>query len=275
MTERLLTKTKIYIPTKGRLERQITFRRLMPDIRESVVFVVCPEEADYFRRNYPDNEVMVVDKIGVPAARQAVMDISDPDFPYVIFLDDDIRFVCRIDDWLFELPHMRQCTDDDVRLAFQWMEKRLDKYAMVGLSARGMNNGIPDRYEREASRIMRAFGVDRELIREEAIRFDAFMFWEDFHVTLSLLTRGYPNIMSTVYCTDGTTNDTGGVSMYRNRAALEKERRRFLEMWGPWCKPSEKRAKNWSNIDEETMPDLIVSWRKAYAYGLEHMNESS
>lgn len=276
MIEPLLKKTKVYIPTKGRTERQITMTRLPNDVSDHIVFVICPEEETFFRRHWPKHELLIVDKQGVPAARQAVMDIFDDEFPYVIFLDDDLRYVCREEDWCWEIPQMRQCNEVDVRLAFQWMEERLDKYAMVGLGARGMNNGIPDRYEREASRIMRTFGVDRNLIREEGIRFDEFMFWEDFHVTLSLLTRGYPNVMSTVYCTDGTTNDVGGVSLYRNRAALEVERARFLEMWGQWCKPSEKRAKNWGNIDEDTMPDLIVAWRKAYAYGLEQLrNEQS
>jgi hypothetical protein len=118
--------------------------------------------------------------------------------------------------------------------------------------------------------MMRSFGVDCNVLLEEEITFDKYLYWEDFHVTLSLLTRGYPNLLSVVYCSDGVTNEEGGVSLYRNHDDLVRVRAAFLEEWGQWAQANDRKsAKNWKGTDAAFVPDLKIAWRKAAEYGAE------
>lgn len=266
---------KVYIPTKGRatVAQQKSLAALPDKWRQRTTLVICPEEEATFRRILPGTELLVCEKKGVPAARQAALEHSDD--PIVCMLDDDLRFVRRMDDWSFpDNTKMMQCTPEDRGFAMDWMEDAMRIYAAAGLGARGNNNGIPDHPNREASRMMRAFAVDRTVLEDLDIRFDKYLYWEDFHVTLCLLKAGYPNLISLHFCCDGVTNTAGGVSLYRNYETLRETRDAFLEEHAPFAEANDsKSAASWLGWDGDTVPDLRINWRKAFAYGLSQLSD--
>ena len=261
-------KMPIFIPTKGRTNDQKTFGWLPEEVRKYVVFVICPEEEEFFKEHYPEQRILVVEKSGVPAARQAVVDrCIEKSIPYAAFFDDDLRFCVRRDDWEYKTGRLLAAADvpGAILASFQWMRARIEDYAIAGLAGRGNNQGIADRWERVNSRQMRSFAVDVQVLAEEKIRFDKYLYWEDFHVTLSLLKRGYPNILSLNHVCDGQTNRDGGVSLYRNRDDLVRVREEFLAEHAPFAVANDqKSAAGWANTDDATMPDVKIFWRRSF-----------
>lgn len=268
----------VYIPTRGRasIEKQKTFRLLPPRWKVRTIFVVTPEEAPAFTTQFPANGLLICNTLGVPAARQAIVEhaFENTEDHKACMLDDDLRFLRRVPEWSMDDPRLLQSTMDDVDEALHWMEDSLTMYAAVGLGARGNNNSLSDRYVREAGRMMRALAVDAELLLDEDIRFDKYLFWEDFHVTLCLLKLGYPNLISVEHLCDSVQNSEGGVSLYRDIPKLLEVRDRFLEEHAPFAKANDsKSAASWQDWEGDEAPDLRISWRKAFEYGLNQMKE--
>ncbi len=88
----------IYIPTYGRIAdgRHRTWDRMPDKWRPSTWLVVRSEEEQCARKLVGDR-VLVCDKIGVAAARQAAMDHSPT--RKVCMVDDDLDYARRVSDW--------------------------------------------------------------------------------------------------------------------------------------------------------------------------------
>lgn len=257
---------RIYIPTYGRPDNQKTYNLLPQHIKKKTWFVIRPEEKKCF--NWAKN-VVVCNKKGVPAARQAALDHSSDNV--VILLDDDLRFSRRQKDWNIDKKKtsILKASEKDAEEALVWMDCKIrGGRPMAGLSGRGNNNSIEQRWERECHRLMYAFAVNKKLMTNHGIRFDRFKFWEDFHVNLSFLKLGMATVANVDIVIDAVTNSPGGVSLYRTREALVKERERFMKFHSPFVRPTEKSAKNWGGTVSATMPDVQIYWRKAYAHGV-------
>ena len=259
---------RIYIPTLGRRDKQITFNTLTKFWQERTWFVVHRREVELFK-GHPN--LVVVEKIGAPHARQTAVDHCLKGFlagecsASLFMFDDDLRFSQRVKDWNIDTNvRLEQMSPDDLHKALEFFQERLDDYAAVGMSARGMNNQVPDHPYKEAGRLMRAFGVRADILDYKKIRFDKFEYWEDFHVTLELLKNGYATYVSTAHCNDGITNADGGCSEYRNRDGLLKTRGEFIEYHAPYVKANDKSSESWGNTDESTMPDIRIAWVKCY-----------
>lgn len=253
-----MEKMWIYIPTYGRANKQITFSKIPKKWQEQTIFVVRPEEASLF--NWHCNPPLICDKIGVPAARQRALEHCPTN--KIWFFDDDLNFSYRPEEWSLEFPYLKQMSFEILNEALQIMEEKLDNFAIVGMDERAMNNGKPQRYYKNAGRIMRAFGIRKDILEAENLRFDKYLFWEDFHIALSLFKKGYMGYLSLVYLNNGTTNTKGGVSSYRKFEILRSVRTEFLQEHAPFAVPVNKQIKTW-NVDWEFIPDLRIYWKKA------------
>lgn len=250
----------IYIPTYGRKGKQKTFNRMTPKLKAKTFFVIRPEEYDWYKRH--TNPPVVCEKVGVPAARQAAFDHCQEDKLW--FFDDDLNFSYRPENWSMDNFHLKPLSPEGLEIALDMLEKQLDEYAIVGMDERAMNQGKPQRFFKEAGRIMRAFGIRKDIVLEEGLRFDKYLFWEDFHIALSLYKKGYKAYLSLVYLNNGTTNTQGGVSSYRDFEKLKAERDRFLQEHSPFAVPVDKRPESWQGISEwPFVPDVKVYWKKA------------
>ena len=114
--------------------------------------------------------------------------------------DDDHYFVRRID---VRQPKLRPCKERDVEELFERVEALLDKYPMVGLSARQKNDAFlgrksDGRVNREfapglvlCERVSNFYGMRVDILQKHNIQFSAISAYEDFHVALSLMEHGY------------------------------------------------------------------------------------
>lgn len=256
---------RIYIPTYRRPNVQTTFHKLPRQWQDKLWFVVREDEEHLFKWH---PRLVIVRAPGAPEARQAALlhCVSEGETKLWMF-DDDLTFSCRSGDMDYdsngkEFHILRPMTLDDMDRGLSEADSELDTYAAVAFSARGFNNGIvADR--REGYRMMMAFGVRTDFLAEHHIRFNEFKFWEDFHVTLEILKRGYPNLIMMDYCHNGVTNKAGGVSTYRTRERLLEEREKFIARHAPYAIAVEKKAESWGQGMSGTVPDLKIDWAKA------------
>jgi len=254
----------IYIPTYGRVGKQITLAALSPSARKRTWLVVRPEERT--AHNWP--RMLVCEKKGVPAARQeACKHALREGSRFAFFFDDDLHFSIRPPTWCFETNEvsLRKATCMDIAAGLCEAESWLKHYPMVGFDARAGNNRCAERNIRLACRVMRAFGVDVPLMFKLGIAFDHFPFWEDFHVGLSFLEKGYLNANLTRYTNDGVTNSEGGVSTYRNLDKMKACLSEFIKLH-PCAKAVYKKTK-WRGMENVAVPDMMVFWKKAAQKG--------
>lgn len=252
----------IVIPTFGRIAKQTTFESLPEDLQKETTFVVRAEEYSAISNNYQSCKKVLVQKgRGIANARQAAVDYSlRSGVNYIIFLDDDLKFAHRISGWSLENAKLQQASRHEVGNAIAWMVDTLTAYAVVGIGPRGGNNRKPESLELN-TRIMRSFGVNLNYLRKHSIRVDKFYYWEDFHIALSLLEIGYPNISTNQYTTDGVTNATGGV--HRDIQRMEKVALAFAKEH-PTATIVHKRMPAGEKYQRELLfPDFRIGWKKA------------
>jgi glycosyltransferase involved in cell wall biosynthesis len=256
----------IYIPTYKRLAKQKTIKWLSKFDLERTNLIVLPKEEKAAVRLYGKTlgGVLVCKNPGVAAARQFALEKSPTD--KVIFFDDDLQFCQRVKDWCFNSNNRAlRPIQEDVDVGVDWLYAYLSpKMPVTCLGPRGGNNHIENRWHIRNGRIMRSFGVYRPILDKHNIRFDEFYYWEDFHVAVSLLELGYPNIVNVDCITGGDTNSAGGV--YRNVSQMWDYANLFVQRH-PTARIREKFMQDGDNItgaDKIKVPDLTVYWKKSF-----------
>lgn len=252
----------IVIPTFGRTTKQTTFESLPEDLQKETTFVVRAEERSAILNNYPSCKKVLVQKgKGVSNARQAAVDYSlRSGHNHVIFLDDDLKFASRISGWTLANAKLQQASSSEVGNALAWMADSLSDYTVAGIGPRGGNNRKEEALELN-TRIMRSFGVDLECLRKHNLRFDTFYYWEDFHIALSMLELGYPNISTNQYTTDSVTNAIGGV--HRDPQRMEKVAVAFTKIHPTATIVYKKMPAGEKHQRELLFPDFRIGWKKA------------
>lgn len=249
---------KIYIPTKGRTDRQPTWDALPPQLKERA-YLVCPEREGKWHGSF-NRQYLSCPAEGISAVRQWI--IENADDPFVFMMDDDQTFFVRQSptDW-----HLRPATAADLTAMYLRVQELLEggSYAHLGISARQGNNRVPE-LTKEIARQYNTYAYNAEIIQREGLRFDEVPLMEDFNMTLHLLRRGYKNIVLYKYAwNQPTSNASGGCSTYRT-PELQERAARMLEANHPgFVKVVRKASKSgWKGMEERV--DVTVYWKKAY-----------
>ena len=259
---------RIYIPTRGRVDKQYTLEALPEPLKQKAVLVVDQsEERTHIEAHGLDRVLAVPPECNsIGKVRQYIIDHHD-ESSYgrkLIMLDDDLGFNMRRTDIREKfLP----ATDESVIEGFHLVEKLLDEHAHGGIRARQMSQDAPDiDYN---CRTLRALAYDVSVLRREGITFDRLIVMEDFDVTLQLLRKGYSNFnISTIIQGQSTSNAAGGCSLYRD-AKRQEEGARGLEALHPDFVRTKIKKTNWAGWGSDERVDVNISWKKAFKAGKE------
>ena len=182
---------RIFIPTRGRADSQVTLSFFPEELRKEVTLVVDEHEKDLYSAY--DCRIMVCDDTvrDIATKRKFIHDNTDDN--KIVMLDDDLRFYIRkaTNDW-----HLRYLEPEEYPALFGLLDVWLDDYAHCGVSAREGNNRV-EALSVETTRYMRllAYNLDKfdgvELARTRVM--------EDFDINLQLLKKGYPSKISYYY----------------------------------------------------------------------------
>ena len=144
------------------------------------------------------------------------------------------------------------------------MGKMLDSYVHVGLSPRQMNDKHFPHLFKEGMRQNAVHGLQPHVLHKEDIRYDAMPLMEDYYVTLSMFSRGYPNCVIVDWTWDqrGGSGAAGGCSTYRDAALQEVASMQLASKFPDHVKAVQKTTKTgWEGMT--TRWDVRVQWRKA------------
>jgi len=265
---------KIYIPTMHRTDNQITYQHIPEEWRDIVYLVTVPEDVEELEKNYPGVNLLVPppEVKGISKVRQWVLENSLSKYAWM--MDDDQKFYKRLpNDWHLKYLHDKeffpenpfgQMVQDTYDLITQEKTEFGKKFFGVGLSARQGNNNAFPKTVTYNTRMYNTYCLDVELFLKENIRFDEFKVMEDFNVTLSFLTRGYPNAVLYEYCWGQIeSNMAGGCSEYRTFQVQGEHAEKLYEKFPKFVTVVEKDSKSWGE-GLTTRKDVRVQWKKAF-----------
>lgn len=264
---------KLVVITSNRatLERG-TLATLVPLVAAKWV-IMCPEaQRGTYRRAHPGLHVHPIPAWRcktLPDAQQYMLENLDAQ--RIILFDDDLSFAYRVDPKTIGsrlLPiqmSKTQAVDMIDRLSAY-----LELYAHCTIMPRMENAMVhePDEvYERKGVACRSVMGLDLNVIRKEKLRFDVCESKGDYHVTLSLLRRGYANILCKQWTHDQCNGPglAGGCTDYRDDAMHERASKKLASLHPDFVKVIVKKDKSGWGRDRY---DVRIQWRKAYDEGV-------
>lgn len=259
----------IYIPTRGRVEKQFTWDSLSPELKE-ITTLVCPEEeAEAHQRK--GRKVFVRPINGLSAVRQWILENAK--HRYIVMPDDDLKFYNRIspDVW-----NLHASGDTEMNILFDRIYYNLkESYVHGGVSPRQMNNQHFPATKIENSKNNAVLAIDRKILLQENIRYDYMPLMSDYSVTLQLFKLGYPNFIITDYAWNqgGATGAKGGCSNYRTPDLQGEVAEAMAARYPDVVRVEIKAPKgSWGTGKEQgdwkKRKDVRIQWKKAYEIGV-------
>jgi len=258
----------IYVLTRGRISQQVTRRCAFLDEISKIypVTYVLPDcDVRDYCLEYPDTKYLVVSNHFTSGdIRQFIAEqYHKTDDPFQIHLDDDMYMFRRKDrDPLLDKANLRDMID-----LFNKIEDILERgiYKHGGVSAREGNNRKEENFEVNA-RAMRFLFYDVRPILEHGIKFTDVMCRMDFHMTLSLLEKGYPNIVLYEYAQNQLESSirarAGGADHYRTMEMMNRQAERLCQLHPKFIKVVDKETL--VSFGGKERKDVVVQWKKAY-----------
>lgn len=251
---------KVFVPSRSRFDRSLTLEALQGQWPGVVLVVPAAQAARYtpLARRMGCG-VLACPHDGIARTRQFCGERAKGKF---IMLDDDLRFYTRRS---FEDVSLTMFVKGDMRRMLDAVNRLLDTYAHVAVSARGGNNQLKDF----------PFVTNKRPLRVLAYRRDAFLkathgrvtIMEDFDVTLQLIAMGYQNAVLVQYAQDQPgTQEAGGCSDYRTHKLHEQNVRRMAVLHPGLVKLRQKENKTGGEFGSRL--EATIYWEKAYAQAM-------
>jgi hypothetical protein len=275
-----LNKLEVYIPTRGRIDRQITMKKFFleeiftkaPSWLE-IYFVVPTCEQCHFIAAHPwtDSCVFSVkDTYKFGSVCQAIAEVSTG---LTMLLDDDMLPLRRRDPYKTSQAGATANVQDVLDLFARVRSWLAQGYVHGGISLRQSNHYCTDTYYQTNTRTCGVTFFDARILKTEGIRFDAVEARSDFHVYLSLLELGYKNVCDYEFICGqwsgkmGGSNAPGGCAIYRTPAFLLEQASLLQKLHPRSVKLIYKQRKGEALAalaTDEGIPDVRIGWSKAY-----------
>lgn len=259
---------KIYIPTKGRVQNQLTLENLPPDLYVRTT-IVCPKsEAFRHRQRHPHIEEVLEqpdESMGISEKRKWIVDICPDD--KLVMLDDDLRFAVRRED---DDGKFRKAESKDIILAFEELESVLcEETSHAGFAVRGMGIGDLAREGgwQTAKRMIYSLGYYLPIVRFWA-EFGRVSTHEDIDVTMQLLSMGFPNKVNHSFVTDQKFGNEGGCT---NERTIEKNNADCLKLVELHPEYITAETKIYANSPSRL--EVRCSWQKSLKDGIAFRTE--
>lgn len=241
---------RIYIPTRGRVDRQVTLRSL-PDSLRGRTWLVAPKDEVPELKKIHKNVLTQPPHISTIAAKREWI-VKQHKGDKLIMLDDDMGFYARGPKGLIK----EYATDKVIEALFQWVEDQLDDFAHVGISSRMGNNRVEET-EKRTTRMMHAIAYHVPTMKR-CVTFNRVAMREDFDYTLQLLRAGYDNIVKYDVCVaPGSYGAKGGCADERTVQKSDEEAEKLAKLHPALVKVVQK---DYLGVPRK---EVVVQWKKA------------
>jgi hypothetical protein len=257
---------KIIITTFMREDKQKAVFQIPASLHDNVYMFTRVDRVDELRKYVPETVRIIgnpMDIDGIADIRQRCIEQVPRGKVWVI--DDLCTFGWRDD-------NLKQYNDMDEQKwlgLYNKMNEMLDEYMQVGISARGGNNHVTDPFK-EVGRAYTTYGLRTDWMEREFIRFDGMYqqnpnvkLYEDYWITLSMLTKGFKNAIIYDYFFNYLHNNTGGNSTFRT-LELQEQAAYELQKHFPQFVTVETKEGTWGKMGMENRKEVRIQWQKAY-----------
>ena len=251
---------RVFIPTRARIPKQITRRKFfLEQIPYEVTYVVPESERERYLNYWPNSKVVTVpDTFHLSDIRQWLVEEHRTPDPHHCCFDDDLVFLRR------KAPtdhHQRSdMTLQDAVDCFRRIESWLAVgYAHGALSQRSGNNHEPSAYK-VIGRATDTHFYNADIIHGEGLRFNDVILRQDFHMTLSLLERGYENLIDHEFMSGQTDGTPGGCQVYRTFEMLTEQAHLLKSLHPRFVTVVEKTRKGGFG----TSTDVRIQWVQSF-----------
>lgn len=264
------TDLTIFIPTRGRINRQITAKNFCVDNLPWPVYRVVPEcETDQW--SVP--KLVVPDSYKFSDIRQFIL---SQDAGHHLVMDDDLTPALRREDDPTKFISWRHFNDQEkleqtIKLLSDMVRLMEAGWVHGGVSPRQGGNYCIDRY-RIANREMRLHFYNAGVVQELGYDFRRVVIKQDLDFTLWMLRQGIPNILINHCVQDQSGNNVdGGCSRYRDEALLEQGSYDLALLHPEFVEVVRKTPKTaWGGNGRI---DVNIRWKAAYKEGLRYVSE--
>lgn len=288
---------QLVIPTHLRPARQLTLKSLSKELRDEVLLITSTSQdrKELLRENkglIRSEQVYAIDDPKVNSiSKKRQWLIENLGSTSIFQLDDDQYFFARcarkyrhliydnstIGEWALlpecvgkfvdgveiKLLGKAACTEEVLTKAFRDIQDRMTRkenpYVHTGMSSRMKNHAQPKEWK-IIGRVMHSIGHRRDILLNNNIRFDTVALREDFYVTLSLLTRGYPNCVLYTVCSSPADYGFKGGCTEERTDELNNDQAELLASKFPRFVKVENKAYTYSKPRKE----VKVQWQQAY-----------
>lgn len=267
---------RIYIPTTGRIGKQLTVDRLTPELckKYRVTLVTTKAEVKELTKAMEGKGVTVLGcpAKGIAATRQWILDLhrggnytKAEGGPVVLMLDDDLptwRQRSATVNSKGETPYTK-ATTKEIERGLDKFDKLMQKFAHGSIGHALFCQVSPElKYN---SRMLRALAYNVSLIPEK-IKF-RLPVMEDFDMELQLFAAGFPSVTYNGVVQDQHENNApGGCSGYRTNEVQAAAAHKLKELWPDFVTVVTRAPKReWTGMGERT--DVRVNWAKAAKAG--------
>lgn len=256
---------RIYIPTRGRITRQITLLHLAGMRTRDQISLVCPsdEEARH-KHNFPWLDVVVQpdDNMTIAKKREWIMRrAAELGQEKIAMFDDDLHFYVRRED---KQDRLRYAKNSDIAFWLAELEEKLSpEIPHAGFGARQGNNNRDAGWQ-TPDRMMLALGYYLPVVLREA-ELGRIETREDMDVALQLLRRGYPNAVCHTFVVgqEGAGyNAAGGCSGQRTTEASNADAAKLADLHPGYVRLVER---NYTSSVPRI--EVVCSWAKALSHG--------
>ena len=257
---------KIIITTFMREDKQRAVHQIPASLHENVYMFTREDRVEELRKYVPDTIRIIgnpMDIDGIADIRQRCIEQVPKGKVWVIddlctfgWRDTELKQFNDMPEWIFMMMYDR-------------LDKMLDTYMQVGFSARGGNNHVREDFK-EVGRAYTTYGLRTDWMERENIRFDGMYklnrnvkLYEDYWITLSMLTKGFKNAIIYNFFFNYTHNNTGGNSTFRT-LELQEQAAQELQKHFPQFVTVETKEGTWGKMGMENRKEVRIQWQKAY-----------
>ena len=258
----------IIIPTLGRIHRQLTYSVLPQRYRDITYFTVQAHEYDEMYELYGDKVLKLPEHITKIAPTREWIFNKFKDTRHMVF-DDDLYPCVKEPNYNIteESPTKwltRYFTDQDFDDAFAQVVEWMDQgYPFGGFQSAWVVPDVRNWPCKENVRMMTNWYFDGPQIPRD-IEWNRVDSGSDLDVNLQLLTRGYPNMVSTKYVVRcEATQAKGGCAVWRDLEMLNRCQLELRDMWPEFITAKETDINHGAWKGEKKI-SLHIMHKKAY-----------
>lgn len=266
-------------------KQQKTYYSLPPEAQKNALVFCRESRYDILKKHNPSMNIVQVPEttdLAIARTRQVVIDtVYGMGYDRCWMIDDQVCLQVRNPD-----GRIKTIKNDG---EFWWLYNQMDQlsqeYVHVSVAHRKDGNlpdanGVRKTGLKLGGRAYSNHAFQLNKLKELGVSFDGMWqkdpdlaLFEDFYLVLSLLTKGYPNVLFLDGGFEKDVNKPGGVSVHRTSEQQKKCAHALAAEFPQFVKVVEHKGK-WNGDMEEGRIDVQVQWQKALKWGQERQSSS-